>query len=551
MSKKIFIVICVAVLVVLGTFLLIQQTSQNTPSSTVSPTPFSSGTNPVSFQEIPFPSLLPVAVIQDPGVVWFSKASKISTDLSILKPDYDIDGLEFYKIGTQNDKDLIVVLINYGIGGDAPYLLRKEIDRYALVTGGIEPFSNKVYEDYKTKLNSIAWPEQLVMHGVKFSSGGYGFSSAYFFDDEKDLTWTLFANTPYGPMYYGKDPNLMATNPVDHYRFSLRAVNGVQVQYRMDYDFQTDDGVALFRWNDGSVNSARYSDGLSTGCGSNTSRILSLAQINGQVLQSGTTTAGEPIYEFIDINHPIVQEGYANTGGEYYEYSPHTDASVVKNLSLQEYHQNHGIVIYRDRLGRFIAFFNGTYAPQAECGKPVIYLYPEKPTQVSVKVGADIRISEPKYIGGWNVLAQPDGKLTNAQGTYSSLFWEGLGHGPYPEITQGFVVKSENMEATLRKHLSQLGANARESQDFLDFWLEKMPTTPYTRLTWFGTEEMDILAPLYVHPKPDTVIRVFLDFAGLEKPIDLPQQELSSIPRLGFDLFEWGGLLRNGYHTNP
>jgi len=165
----------------------------------------------------------------------------------------------------------------------------------------------------------------------------------------------------------------------------------------------------------------------------------------------------------------------------------------------------------------------------------VIYLYPEQPTHVSVKVGADVTVSEPEYGNGWNVLAEPTGKQT--------LFWEGTGFGMYPAVNTGFVVAQENLEATLWKHLQQLGLNERESIDFMEFWLPHMPTTPYVRLTWFGTKEMDELAPLYVRPRPDTVIRIFLDFEGLQKPVTMQPQTLSSIPRKGFTLVEWGGLL--------
>ena len=71
-----------------------------------------------------------------------------------------------------------------------------------------------------------------------------------------------------------------------------------------------------------------------------------------------------------------------------------------------------------------------------------------------------------------------------------------------------------------------------------------MPSTPYVRLTWFGTQQLNALAPLYVTPKPDTMIRIFLDFEGLKNPTQIKPQTLSAIPRKGFTLVEWGGLLR-------
>jgi hypothetical protein len=88
-----------------------------------------------------------------------------------------------------------------------------------------------------------------------------------------------------------------------------------------------------------------------------------------------------------------------------------------------------------------------------------------------------------------------------------------------------------------------MGLNSKEIADFIEFWLPKMPTTPFVRLTWLTTEEMNILAPLQVSPRPDSVIRVFLDFAGLEKETAITPQVLPKYDRKGFTLVEWGGLL--------
>jgi hypothetical protein len=87
-----------------------------------------------------------------------------------------------------------------------------------------------------------------------------------------------------------------------------------------------------------------------------------------------------------------------------------------------------------------------------------------------------------------------------------------------------------------------LGLNAQESADFIEYWQQKLPQSPYIRLTWLDTSDMDQLAPLTVLPKPDTSIRIFLDFAPLDNPISLIPQKLSAPVRRGFTLVEWGGL---------
>ncbi|MEI6498599.1 MAG: hypothetical protein WCO23_01425, partial [bacterium] len=96
---------------------------------------------------------------------------------------------------------------------------------------------------------------------------------------------------------------------------------------------------------------------------------------------------------------------------------------------------------------------------------------------------------------------------------------------------------------TISDHLDKLGLNKKEKNDFMEFWLPKMPDKPYVRLTWFGTSTVNQMIPMTVIPKPDTVIRIFLDFQGLDKTYDLKSQKLTSISRKGFTVIEWGGLL--------
>ena len=47
--------------------------------------------------------------------------------------------------------------------------------------------------------------------------------------------------------------------------------------------------------------------------------------------------------------------------------------------------------------------------------------------------------------------------------------------------------------------------------------------------------------PLTIEPNPDTTIRVLMTFKGLNEPIDVKEQKLTTPERKGFVAVEWGG----------
>ncbi len=69
-------------------------------------------------------------------------------------------------------------------------------------------------------------------------------------------------------------------------------------------------------------------------------------------------------------------------------------------------------------------------SPGSTSAKPVIYLYPEEETTVSVQLDytGQLTTTYPAYGDGWTVTAHPDGTLTDpATGrAYYCLFWEGV-----------------------------------------------------------------------------------------------------------------------------
>jgi len=174
--------------------------------------------------------------------------------------------------------------------------------------------------------------------------------------------------------------------------------------------------------------------------------------------------------------------------------------------------------------------------------KPVIYLYPEEETEVSVKLLLDGKLTctYPAYHDGWNVTAAPDGTLTDAKGqTYNYLYWEGETEARW-DMSEGFCVKGEDTAAFLEESLEKLGLTRREANEFIVYWLPLMEQNPYNVIS-FQAERYTNAAQLNIAPAPDTVIRVFMAWYAAENYVNLNPQELTAPERTGFTVVEWGG----------
>ncbi len=103
---------------------------------------------------------------------------------------------------------------------------------------------------------------------------------------------------------------------------------------------------------------------------------------------------------------------------------------------------------------------------QEECSaKPVIYLYPEQETTVSVSLDytGTLTATYPAYEDGWRVTAEPDGTLYDENGDeYSYLFWEGENNTDY-DFSKGFCVAGADTADFLREKLAEIGLTHRAS----------------------------------------------------------------------------------------
>lgn len=174
--------------------------------------------------------------------------------------------------------------------------------------------------------------------------------------------------------------------------------------------------------------------------------------------------------------------------------------------------------------------------------KPVIYLYPEEETQVTVSLclNGELTCTYPAYQNGWKVTAAANGTLTDDKGKqYNYLYWEGLLYTQY-DLSAGFCIKGEDTAAFLEDALEKLGLTPREANEFIVYWLPLMEKNPYNIIS-FQTESYTDAAKLDIQPTPDTMIRVFMAWQPAECFVSLPTQILSAPERTGFTVVEWGG----------
>jgi endo-1,4-beta-D-glucanase Y len=104
--------------------------------------------------------------------------------------------------------------------------------------------------------------------------------------------------------------------------------------------------------------------------------------------------------------------------------------------------------------------------------KPVIYLYPEKETDVHVELElteAELSTTYPKYNNGWDVTAYPDGSLLNkSDGTHHKyLFWDAVNCRTRFDFSKGFCVAGSDTESFLKEKLTYIGLTEDEMNEFI------------------------------------------------------------------------------------
>jgi len=212
----------------------------------------------------------------------------------------------------------------------------------------------------------------------------------------------------------------------------------------------------------------------------------------------------------------------------YYEI--HTDSFKIKSEERMY------VSVYWQRAERII---------QVE--KPVIYLYPENPLLVNVKVKpkGEFTFTYPTYENGWEVTASPNGELKIGDNRYNYLFWESQQKLTFNDfdMTKGSIVSKDSTISFLEKKLTEFGLNSKEQADFITFWGPQLNKNSSNFIHFVINEDADLFAELTISPKPQAVYRIYLVFCdskGISEH-SISEQILPKMNRSGFVVLEWGG----------
>ena len=305
-----------------------------------------------------------------------------------------------------------------------------------------------------------------------------------------------------------------------------------------------------------------------------------LITVEESELEPVGTVYGLTLYKLKDQNHDLNKLAYAHKFNYYIESlaDGHDDFSSMnpgKTIpSYEAYIAQNPLLILKDYWQRWAVVGEYDFVLPGGCGKPVIYLYPTKPTEIEVRLLKPVQFSAvmPNYHQQWKVLAQPNGMLTDLQpeltscqaidsnipgleyakqacenNSYPYLYWSGnVLDTNYPKIDQGWVVSRSAVSGFLATKLTEMGLSKTEKTEFLQYWLPQMlaKKANYYRISFLQTHQLNQFIPMEVKPAPDTVFRIFMDYKPLATlPAQLPEpQSLQTLNRQGFTLVEWGGL---------
>ena len=269
--------------------------------------------------------------------------------------------------------------------------------------------------------------------------------------------------------------------------------------------------------------------------------------IKGKVIDSESKEPMAFAGILLEINNQHIVEVQSDEDGNYLFQNIPEGSYDLKAQYMGYHYFSKKIKIYKDSIIVLDIPIESLHIELKTVKKPAIYLYPTKTQEIKVKLDfkGKVMTTYPEYNQGWIVKAGPDGKLMNMadKRTYNYLFWDGSYVFPkeHYNYKSGFVVKKNDYVNFLQTKLSLLGLNETEINDFVVYWLPQLNLNEKSLIHFWINDNIDNSTFLDVEPKPDTEIRVFMEFRKAGNNETIPEQILPKLERKGFTAVEWGG----------
>ena len=179
--------------------------------------------------------------------------------------------------------------------------------------------------------------------------------------------------------------------------------------------------------------------------------------------------------------------------------------------------------------------------------KPNIYLYPTERSSFSVQLkfpsGGKVIESIPAYRSGWQVDAEPNGRIN---GAYDYLFYE----CETPDLFQyssGWIVSRDSLAGFFERNLTETGFLEHERADFLEYWIPLLGDhSAYVIYPQYSPDIEPIVSVSFTRT-PDSFLRLFYIIKGSEssgRSVKLNTPVIPSFERKGFAVTEWGVVLK-------
>lgn len=182
-----------------------------------------------------------------------------------------------------------------------------------------------------------------------------------------------------------------------------------------------------------------------------------------------------------------------------------------------------------------------TAAQSAGCANSPLYLYGEKGTSVSVKVGTAISNSNAPYtpIAGYSGTLLGDGGIEIDNINYSSLDFDyNLGTN-YLAPTRGYIVERAEFDKKLSAYAKNLGMNKKETSDFIQY-VKTETKAEKIFISHFSNATSKKLLPLYFTPEPDSYTNIvfYINDSGVISNNKPTEPNFEKIERNGFAALE-------------